>query len=157
MSVLAVDKLCKSFGGVHAVNHVSFTIGEGEFLALIGPNGAGKSTCFNMINGQLKPDSGRVLFQDKSITGSTPRQIWRLGVGRTFQIAATFGSMTVAENVQMALLSYGNEIYSMFGAAYNHHHAAANAQYLNTYYNRNSNQSSSSSSSAPPSSSRARG
>ena len=121
MSVLAVDKLCKSFGGVHAVNHVSFTIGEGEFLALIGPNGAGKSTCFNMINGQLKPDSGRVLFQDRDITGSTPRQIWRLGVGRTFQIAATFGSMTVAENVQMALLSYGNEIFSMFGAAAKRH------------------------------------
>ncbi len=121
MSVLAVDTLCKSFGGVHAVDHVSFSIGEGEFLALIGPNGAGKSTCFNIINGQLRPDSGRVLFHDRDITGSTPRQIWRLGVGRTFQIAATFGSMTVAENVQMALLSHGGEIFSMFGAAAKRH------------------------------------
>ena len=121
MSVLTVDNLCKSFGGVHAVDHVSFTIEEGEFLALIGPNGAGKSTCFNMINGQLKPDSGRVLFQDRDITGSTPRQIWRLGVGRTFQIAATFGSMSVVENVQMALLSYGGEIFSMFGTVAKRH------------------------------------
>src|SRR5262245_30686484 len=121
MSVLSVDALCKSFGGVHAVDHVSFRIEEGEFLALIGPNGAGKSTCFNIINGQLRPDSGRVLLQDRDITGSSPRQIWRLGVGRTFQIAATFGSMTVVENVQMALLSYGSEIYSMFGAAAKRH------------------------------------
>ena len=59
MSVLAVDKLCKSFGGVHAVDDVSFAIGPGEFLALIGPNGAGKSTCFNMINGQLRPTAAR--------------------------------------------------------------------------------------------------
>jgi branched-chain amino acid transport system ATP-binding protein len=125
MKVLVVDDLCKSFGGVHAVDHVSFAIGPGEFLALIGPNGAGKSTCFNMINGQLRPDGGRVLFQDRDITGSTPRQIWRLGVGRTFQIAATFGSMTVAENVQMALLSYGGEIFSMFGAAAKRHRERA--------------------------------
>src|SRR6187455_2548188 len=112
MSVLAIRSLSKAFGGVHAVNNISFEIAEGEFLALIGPNGAGKSTCFNMINGQLKPDSGRVLFQDRDLTGSTPRQIWRLGVGRTFQIAATFGSMSVIENVQMALLSHGGEIFS---------------------------------------------
>ncbi len=125
MSVLSVQQLCKSFGGVHAVDQVSFTIEEGEFLALIGPNGAGKSTCFNMINGQLKPDSGRVLLKDRDLTGSSPRQIWRLGVGRTFQIAATFGSMTVVENVQMALLSYGNEIYSMFGAAAKRHRERA--------------------------------
>jgi branched-chain amino acid transport system ATP-binding protein len=121
MSVLTIDTLCKNFGGVRAVDHVSFMIEEGEFLALIGPNGAGKSTCFNMINGQLRPDSGRVLFQDRDITGFSPRQIWRLGVGRTFQIAATFGSMTVAENVQMALLSHHGEIFSMFGAAAKRH------------------------------------
>ena len=59
-----------------------------------------------MINGQLRPDSGKILFGGQDITGLTPRQIWRLGVGRTFQIAATFGSMTVVENVQMALLSH---------------------------------------------------
>jgi branched-chain amino acid transport system ATP-binding protein len=125
MSVLVVDKLCKSFGGVHAVDHVSFTIGPGEFLALIGPNGAGKSTCFNMINGQLRPDSGKILFGDQDVTRLTPRQIWRLGVGRTFQIAATFGSMTVAENVQMALLSHAGEIFAMWGAATRRHRERA--------------------------------
>jgi branched-chain amino acid transport system ATP-binding protein len=125
MSVLAVDTLCKSFGGVHAVDRVSFAIGPGEFLALIGPNGAGKTTCFNMINGQLRADSGNILFGDQDITKLTPRQIWRLGVGRTFQIAATFGSMTVAENVQMALLSHMGEIFSMFGAAAKRHRERA--------------------------------
>ena len=125
MSVLAVQNLCKSFGGVHAVSHVSFTIDKGEFLALIGPNGAGKSTCFNMINGQLRPDSGKILFGGQDITGRTPRQIWRLGVGRTFQIAATFGSMTVVENVQMALLSHFGEIFSMWVAASARHRERA--------------------------------
>ena len=75
-------------------------------LALIGPNGAGKSTCFNMINGQLPPSAGRIRMFGRDVTGLAVRDIWRLGVGRTFQIAATFGSMTVAENVQAALLSH---------------------------------------------------
>ncbi|HEY6601081.1 MAG TPA: ABC transporter ATP-binding protein [Xanthobacteraceae bacterium] len=117
MSVLRVRNLSKAFGGVHAVENVSFEVGEGEFLALIGPNGAGKSTCFNMINGQLAPDHGDIELADRSIVGLKPREIWRLGVGRTFQVAATFGSMTVAENVQMALVSHHREIFR-FGAAF---------------------------------------
>ena len=121
MSVLRVRNLSKAFGGVHAVEDVSFDVGEGEFLALIGPNGAGKSTCFNMINGQLAPDRGDIEFADRSIVGCKPRDIWRLGVGRTFQVAATFGSMTVAENVQMALVSHHGEIFR-FGAAFAHRH-----------------------------------
>jgi branched-chain amino acid transport system ATP-binding protein len=112
-----VRSLSKSFGGVHAVDGVSFDVGSGEFLAMIGPNGAGKSTCFNMINGQLAPDSGAILLEDKNIAGLAPRDIWRLGVGRTFQIAATFGSMTVAENVQMALISHAGEIYRLWRPA----------------------------------------
>jgi branched-chain amino acid transport system ATP-binding protein len=111
MSVLTVRALHKSFGGVRAVDGVSFEIGRGEFLALIGPNGAGKSTCFNMINGQLRPDDGDILLEGRSIAGLQPRRIWRLGVGRTFQVAATFGSMTVAENVQMALASHHQRLY----------------------------------------------
>ena len=111
MSVLEISALSKSFGGVRAVSAVSFTLAAGEFLAMIGPNGAGKSTCFNVINGQLAPDSGDVRFQGRSIAGLLPRAIWRLGVGRTFQIAATFGSMTVAENVQMALISHAGEVF----------------------------------------------
>jgi branched-chain amino acid transport system ATP-binding protein len=116
-SVLELRALSKSFGGVHAVNDVSFTVGKGEFLAMIGPNGAGKSTCFNMINGQLIPDSGDILCQGKSIAGLAPRDIWRLGVGRTFQVAATFGSMTVIENVQMALISHARETYRLWRPA----------------------------------------
>ena len=117
MTVLAVNSLCKSFGGVHAVNDVSFAIRAGEFLAMIGPNGAGKSTCFNMINGQLAPDSGQILFDGADLAGLPPRDIWRRGVGRTFQVAATFGSMTVAENVQMALISHARETYGLWRRA----------------------------------------
>lgn len=117
MSVLAVQGLCKSFGGVRAVNGVSFTIARGEFLAMIGPNGAGKSTCFNIVNGQLAPDSGSIKFEDRDIAGMHPRDIWRRGVGRTFQVAATFSSMTVVENVQMALLSHTGDIYRLWRPA----------------------------------------
>jgi branched-chain amino acid transport system ATP-binding protein len=111
MSALEVAKLSKSFGGVRAVDAVSFAVRPGEFLALIGPNGAGKSTCFNMINGQLAPDSGSIRFADQEIAGLPSRTIWRLGVGRTFQVAATFASMTVLENVQVALLSHAGEVF----------------------------------------------
>jgi branched-chain amino acid transport system ATP-binding protein len=125
MSVLSVVALSKSFGGVHAVREVNFTVGDAEFLALIGPNGAGKSTCFNMINGQLKPDSGRVLLAGRDIAGLPPREIWRFGVGRTFQIAATFGSLTVVENVQMALISHAGETYQLWRPAADHHRERA--------------------------------
>jgi branched-chain amino acid transport system ATP-binding protein len=125
MSVLSVRSLSKTFGGVHAVNDVSFDIGKGEFLALIGPNGAGKSTTFNMINGQLTPDSGDILIGDKSIAGMAPRDIWRLGVGRTFQVAATFGSMTVIENVQMALISHARGILGLWRPAASLHRERA--------------------------------
>jgi branched-chain amino acid transport system ATP-binding protein len=105
MSLLAVEQLAKSFGGVVAARNVSFALEAGKLLAIIGPNGAGKSTIFNMVGGQLVPDSGRVLLDGEHISGWAPRRIWRLGVGRTFQVAQTFISMTVAENVQMALIS----------------------------------------------------
>lgn len=106
MSLLTIEALSKSFGGVHAVVDVSFSLAAGEMLAIIGPNGAGKSTCFNMINGQLRPDGGRVVFMGRDIVGQPPHAIWRMGVGRTFQVAATFPSMNVLENVQLALLSH---------------------------------------------------
>jgi branched-chain amino acid transport system ATP-binding protein len=125
MSVLAIRSLSKSFGGVHAVSDVSFAVARGEFLAMIGPNGAGKSTCFNMINGQLQPDSGEILCEGRNIAGMAPREIWRLGVARTFQVAATFGSMTVIENVQMALISHAREIYRLWHPAAGRHRARA--------------------------------
>ncbi|HUC60594.1 MAG TPA: ABC transporter ATP-binding protein [Alphaproteobacteria bacterium] len=105
MALLAVEDLHKSYAGVLAVRGVSFELAEGEVLALIGPNGAGKSTCFGMLNGQIKPNRGAIFLDGRNIAGLAPRRIWRLGVGRTFQVTATFGSMTVVENVQMALLS----------------------------------------------------
>ena len=121
MNVLSIRALRKSFGGVRAVDDVSFDVEQGRFLALIGPNGAGKSTCFNMINGQLAPDSGDIILAERSIVGLKPRDIWRLGVGRTFQVAATFGSMTVAENVQLALASHHGDIFR-FTTSFTRHH-----------------------------------
>jgi branched-chain amino acid transport system ATP-binding protein len=104
-NVLEVFNLSKSFGGVRAVNNVDFALDEGRLLAMIGPNGAGKSTCFNLINGQLRPDRGTIRILGKETTGMRPRHVWALGVGRTFQVTSTFSSMTVLENVQMVFLS----------------------------------------------------
>jgi branched-chain amino acid transport system ATP-binding protein len=105
VSVLRVSQISKSYGGVRAVDDVSFELDRGQIIALIGPNGAGKSTCFNVLNGQIRPDCGAVLFNGAEIVGLRPRQIWKLGVGRTFQVPETYGSMTVRENVQMVFLS----------------------------------------------------
>jgi len=127
LSVLQVSGLSKSFGGVHAVRNVSFAVAAGELLAMIGPNGAGKSTCFNLINGQFAPDSGRVLLEGRPITGLPPRAIWRLGVARTFQVTATFASMTVRENVQVALLSHARRLASPVARAPRLQVAQANA------------------------------
>lgn len=111
-AVLEVNGLSKSFGGIHAVNDVTFNVSGGELLALIGPNGAGKSTCFNMLMGQLKPNNGSIHLDGQSIVGLAPRAIWRMGVGRTFQITATYPSMTVIENVQMAFVSHHRQTFS---------------------------------------------
>lgn len=114
MTTLVVRGLSKSYGGLHALRDVSFSVASGELVALIGPNGAGKTTCFNLLNGQLSPDAGSVELDGQSLAGRAPRDIWRLGVGRTFQITATFGSMTARENVQMALLSCYQRLGSPF-------------------------------------------
>ena len=111
--ILSVRNLSRNFGAIKAVDNVSFDLAKGELLALIGPNGAGKSTCFNMLMGQLKPSSGTVQLMGKNIAGMQPRKIWRMGVGRTFQITATYASMTVVENVQMALISHHRRLYSL--------------------------------------------
>jgi branched-chain amino acid transport system ATP-binding protein len=123
--VLEARNLARSFGGVKAVDGVSFAVEAGRMLALIGPNGAGKTTCFNMLNGQLAPDRGEVLLGGRPITGLKPRAVWRLGVGRTFQITATFTSMTVRENVQTALISHAGEVWRPFGRAADRHRAEA--------------------------------
>ncbi|WP_321334097.1 ABC transporter ATP-binding protein [Breoghania sp.] len=117
-SVLKVRNLTRYFGGLRAVHDVSFDVAPGELKALIGPNGAGKSTCFNMLMGQIAPSRGSVSLNGEDITGLPPRTIWRRGVGRTFQITGTYQSMTVAENVQMALISHHRRLFSMLPYAY---------------------------------------
>jgi branched-chain amino acid transport system ATP-binding protein len=123
--LLAVRGLSKSFGGVRAVDDVSFALGAGEMLALIGPNGAGKTTCFNMVGGQLAPDAGSVQLGGTELVGLKPEAIWRLGVGRTFQIAETFASLTVVENVQLALLSNARSVLGFWRPARPQFHGEA--------------------------------
>ena len=115
-ALLSAEGLTKSYGGVHAVRGVSFELKAGEILALIGPNGAGKSTCFDILNGQKIPDSGHVTLLGEDVTRHAPREIWRLGVGRTFQITATFATMTVRENVQVALISHRGQLFNVFSS-----------------------------------------
>ncbi len=117
MTLLEVRNLSKRFGGNQAVDKVNFDLKRGELLALIGPNGAGKTTTFNMVGGQLAASGGSVKLQGQELIGMAPRKIAHMGVGRTFQIAATFASLTVVENVQMALLSHEHKIYSFFSKA----------------------------------------
>jgi branched-chain amino acid transport system ATP-binding protein len=125
MSLLQVRDLSRAFGGVRAVDGISFDLHEGELLALIGPNGAGKSTTFNMVGGQLVATTGSVRLNGQELVGRKPRDIWRMGVGRTFQIAATFASLTVVENVQMALLSHHGRNFAMWAPAAKQYRAQA--------------------------------
>jgi branched-chain amino acid transport system permease protein len=97
--VLEVSGLSKNFGGLRAVRDVSFTVREGEILGIIGPNGAGKTTLFNLLNGILQPDTGRVQFLDRSLLGMAPNRIARRGIGRTFQVARPFSRLSVLDNV----------------------------------------------------------
>ena len=120
MALLQVTRLGKRFGGNVAVDDVSFSVAPGELLALIGPNGAGKSTTFNMVNGQLPADTGSIRQAGQELVGRKPRQIWKQGVGRTFQIAETFASLTVLENVQMALISADARLFSLWRRAADH-------------------------------------
>ncbi len=117
--VLEVRELYKSFGGVHAVNNVSFDLEEGQLVAMIGPNGAGKTTCFNLINGQWRPDRGFIKILGHENRGLKPRHVWSLGVGRTFQVTSTFPTMTVRENVQMVFISRHKRLRSVFRKASN--------------------------------------
>jgi branched-chain amino acid transport system ATP-binding protein len=115
--VLVARGLAKSFDGLEALKGVSFAMSAGEMLAMIGPNGAGKTTCFNLLNGQLRADAGTVSLRGTRIDGKPPRVIARAGVARTFQVAATFASMTVRENVQVALLAHAREEHGVTARA----------------------------------------
>jgi len=103
--LLEVHSLTRSFGGLRAVDGVSFKVEEGMILSIIGPNGAGKTTLFNLITGALAPDSGDVLFEGKSIKGLKPNQTARLGIGRTFQIVRPFPHLSTLDNVTLAALA----------------------------------------------------
>ena len=109
MTLLDVRTLSKEFGGLRALDGVSFTSGEGEILGIIGPNGAGKTTLFNLISGIYPPSAGEMSFQGKSILRLKPHQISRLGIGRTFQIVRPFQNLDVETNV---LVAYGHRFYS---------------------------------------------
>jgi branched-chain amino acid transport system ATP-binding protein len=112
-AVLEVRGLRKAFGGVRAVDGVDLALPRGEIHALIGPNGAGKTTLFNMLSGQLRPDAGEVRLDGSRLTGLPPHGVWRRGVSRTFQITATFASLTVLQNVQVARLSHRRRTFVM--------------------------------------------
>jgi branched-chain amino acid transport system ATP-binding protein len=125
--VLVVHGLTKFFGGLEALHEVSFSVAGGEVVAVIGPNGAGKTTLFNLVNGQLRPDAGTVTLLGQRIEGRPSRTIARAGVGRSFQVAATFPSMTVRENVQTAIVAHAHEQYRVTVRATAAHVAEADA------------------------------
>jgi branched-chain amino acid transport system ATP-binding protein len=104
MALLDVQKLTKSFGGLLAVNELSFTIEEGEIIGIIGPNGAGKTTSFSLITGFVNPDKGNIFFEDRPIHGKKPEEICRRGIFRTFQSSESFPELTVKENVLIATM-----------------------------------------------------
>jgi len=112
--MLKVENLVKSFGGVAATRDVTLDFPDGSLTAVIGPNGAGKTTLFNLITGHLKPDSGRILLDGENIAGLMPAQIVRKGLGRAFQVASIFPSLTVLEAMTAAVLSHRAENGSMF-------------------------------------------
>lgn len=98
-TLLSLENVTKSFGGLVAVNDVSFTVEEGGVMGIIGPNGAGKTTVFNLITGNYTPDAGRILFRGQSLVGRKPHQIVEMGVARTFQSIRLFPTLPVLENV----------------------------------------------------------
>ena len=108
MKLLEIESVSKAFGGVQAINRVSFSLNQGEVLGLIGPNGAGKSTLFNLITGIFKPDTGRITFNKRDITGIAPYKICQSGIARTFQLVKPFSRLTSLENVMVGR-AYGSQ------------------------------------------------
>ncbi len=104
-SILAVNKISKSFEGLQALSEVSLNLTEGSILGLIGPNGSGKSTLINIISGVLNPSAGRVTIDTVDMTGRQPHNLARRGLVRTFQTARLFSSLTVRENIQLSLMA----------------------------------------------------
>jgi neutral amino acid transport system ATP-binding protein len=103
MSLLETQDISKAFGGIHALDTCSISVEEGSITGLIAPNGSGKTTLFNAITGYERVDSGNVRFQDAVITNKTPDKVFRLGIGRTFQLTRVFPRLTVLENMHVAV------------------------------------------------------
>jgi ABC-type branched-subunit amino acid transport system ATPase component/ABC-type branched-subunit amino acid transport system permease subunit len=116
-TILRVESLSKAFGGLRAVNDVDLEVRQGDRHAIIGPNGAGKSTLFNLITGRLKPDSGRVVFDGRDVTGRPTHLIARAGIGRAFQITSIFPRLSVRQNLQYAMLAQRGDTRRPFGRA----------------------------------------
>ena len=115
-NVLDVSNLHKAFGGIKAVDGVSFSVAEGEILGIIGPNGCGKSTLFNCILGQLEPSDGTVKLDGRDVTGKRPSDLNRLGVSRTFQLLQVFPELSVRENLILAGQEHrGSMVSRLFG------------------------------------------
>ena len=112
--MLKVENLVKSFGGVAATRDVTLDFPDGSLTAVIGPNGAGKTTLFNLITGHLKPDSGKILLDGQDIVGLSPTQIVHRGLGRAFQVASIFPSLTVLEAMTAAVTSHRGESANMW-------------------------------------------
>ena len=105
--MLDVERLSRRFGGLQAVNAVSFGVAAGEVLSVVGPNGAGKTTLFNLITGVLRPDSGRVRLDGRDITGAKPHRLGRMGIARTFQNIRLFAHLNALENVMVGQVAGG--------------------------------------------------
>lgn len=105
-AVLALDRVSKSFGALKVTDDVTLSVAQGEILGILGPNGAGKTTLFNLISGDLRADSGRVVFDNQDVSHAPPHRRCRLGIGRSYQIPQPFGAMTVFENL-VAAASFG--------------------------------------------------
>ena len=112
--MLQIENLYKAFGGVVAINDVSLTFPTGSLTAVIGPNGAGKTTFFNLISGQIRPDRGRVLFEDQDLVGLSSLEIVRRGIGRAFQVASIFPSLTLRESLMAAVISHRRQSAQVF-------------------------------------------
>jgi branched-chain amino acid transport system ATP-binding protein len=132
METLRVERLSKDFGGVHALSDVSFSVKAGELLAIIGPNGAGKTTMFNLINGQLRPTSGRIYFFGQDITTVTTHRRAHLGLGRSFQTASLFPNITVIDNTLIAQHGTKRSRFQMFRSTKKYDHLIARAKEMLT-------------------------
>lgn len=122
-SLLEVSDLSKRFGGVKAVNSISFTLKEEELLGMIGPNGSGKTTVVNLITGFVKPNEGKILFRGQDITGWPPYKIVRLGIGRTFQMVKPFYQLPAFKNIVIPL--YSPRVKRLLGGRYGDREAVA--------------------------------